>query len=84
MVWEGDDVLTVPTAGLFRRGERWVVYVVEDGRAVLREVEIGMQNGRTAEVLSGLDAGEIVVLHPGDQVTAGVGVVGRESASLDE
>ena len=39
--------------------------------AVLREVEIGHENGLEAEVTSGLEAGERIVLHPGDRVAPG-------------
>lgn len=37
------------------------VYIVENGRAVLRGVTVGLQNDKYAAVLSGLEAGEIVV-----------------------
>jgi HlyD family secretion protein len=39
---------------------------------VLRPVDIGHENGLEAEVVSGLEAGERVVLHPGDRVSPGV------------
>ena len=29
--WKGDDVLTVPVAGLFRTGQDWAVFAVRDG-----------------------------------------------------
>jgi HlyD family secretion protein len=66
IVWESSDVLKVPTSALFRRGERWAVFVVEHGRARLRTIEIGHRNGSAAEALSGLSVGEQVVVHPGD------------------
>jgi HlyD family secretion protein len=68
VVWESPDVLKVPTGALFRDGDRWAVYVVHDGRAVLTVVELGHQTGREAEVLSGLAAGAEVILHPGDTI----------------
>ena len=33
VVWRSDDVLKVPAGALFRRGDSWAVFVVEDGRA---------------------------------------------------
>jgi HlyD family secretion protein len=72
VLWESSDVLKLPLAALFRHGGKWSVFVVQDGRAVLRAVEIGHENGLEAEVLSGLRAGESVVLHPGDRVSPGV------------
>jgi len=34
-------------------------------------VEIGRRNGLSAQLLSGLKAGEAVILHPGDTVSDG-------------
>jgi HlyD family secretion protein len=71
VLWESPDVLKVPLSALFRQGEGWAVFVGQGGRATLREVEIGHENGLEAEILSGLEAGERVVLHPGDRVSPG-------------
>jgi HlyD family secretion protein len=72
VLWESRDVLKVPLAALFRHGGKWSVFVAQDGKAVLRAVEIGHENGLEAEVLSGLEAGEAAVLHPGERVSPGV------------
>ena len=77
VLWESSDVLRVPLSALFRQGERWAVFVERDGRAELREVEIGQGNGLHAEVRSGLEAGERVVLHPADRVSPGVRLAER-------
>jgi HlyD family secretion protein len=71
VLWEGLDVLKVPLSALFRQGQRWAVFVADGGQAVLREVDIGHENGLEAEVKSGLEAGEQIVLHPGDRVAPG-------------
>lgn len=78
-VWSADDVLTVPVGALFRQGEEWAVFAVKDGRANATIVKIGHRNGRVAEVLSGLSAGDRVVLHPSDRIKKGVPVSERES-----
>lgn len=72
VVWEGADVLKVPAGALFRYGEAWSVFVVEAGRARRREVEIGQRSAREAELKSGLREGDLVILHPSDQVEDGV------------
>jgi HlyD family secretion protein len=77
VLWEAADILRVPLSALFRQGERWAVFVDNDGRAELRPVEIGQQNGLQAEVRSGLEAGERVVLHPGDRVSPGARLAER-------
>jgi HlyD family secretion protein len=68
---EADDVITVPRAALFRDGNRWAVFVEEDGEAVLRIVELGLANAFSAEITEGLEIGEKVVLQPSDRVSAG-------------
>jgi HlyD family secretion protein len=70
--WESADVLKLPLSALFRDGDEWAVFVVERGTARLRRVKIGHQSSLEAEVLEGLSAGEEVILHPGDNIRAGI------------
>jgi HlyD family secretion protein len=74
VVWEGHDVLTIPVSALFRSGDAWSVWLVEQGRATLREVEVGHREGLVVEITRGLDEGEQVVNHPSDAVQEGVEV----------
>lgn len=78
VIAEANDVLLVPASALFRaRGDeeqRWSVFRVVNGKAVRTAVEIGRQNGLQAEVLSGLEAADVVVVNPSDEVATGVGV----------
>jgi len=71
ILWEEKDVLQVPAGAVFRTGDRFAVYVMEKGRAKVRQVEVGKRNGLAAQVLSGLAEGETVVMHPGDTVSDG-------------
>jgi HlyD family secretion protein len=50
---------------------------VRDGRALATVVSIGHRNDRIAEVLSGLVAGDAVILHPSDRIKDGVAVAKR-------
>ena len=77
VLWENDDVLTVPLLALFRDGDRWAVFVDSGGRAERRYVEVGRRNSLDAEVVDGLEIGERVVLHPSDRVVAGVRIAER-------
>ena len=79
VTWESADVLKVPTAALIRVGAQWAVYVVRDGRAVQAPVTLGHQNGQEAEVTGGLEPGAVLILHPGDTLTAGTRVQPRAS-----
>ena len=79
VIWQADDVLKVPTSSLFRHGEDWAVFAVDSGRARRRTVEVGRRNGLEAQVVSGLEAGQAVVVHPSDSLTDGARVARRES-----
>lgn len=74
-VWEGKNLVTVPIAALFRQGGDWAVYKVVNGRAELTLVQLGRRNPHAAEVTAGLAAGDVVILHPSDQMAPGVAVV---------
>lgn len=78
-VWSSDDVLTVPVSALFRKGDEWAVYLVDARRARTTPVTIGRRNAQMAEVISGLAAGDGVVLHPSDRVKDGARVAQRET-----
>jgi HlyD family secretion protein len=77
VVWERPDVVIAPTSALFRHAGGWAVFVVENGRAALRPVEIGQRNGVSAEVTKGLEQGESVIIHPPDAVSDAVRVSSR-------
>jgi HlyD family secretion protein len=74
VVWRADDVLKAPVSSLFRRDEGWAVFVVENGEARLREVEVGQRTSFEAEIKSGLEAGAEVILHPSNQIADGTRV----------
>jgi HlyD family secretion protein len=75
VIWESEGVLKVPAGALFRQGEDWAVFAIEDGRARLRRVQTGRSNGLETEIQSGLAEGERVILHPGDKIQPGARVV---------
>jgi HlyD family secretion protein len=77
IVSESKDVVTVPTGALFQTPDGEAVFVVVDDIAVNRTVEIGARNGLAAEIVSGLKAGDSVIVHPGDDVTDGRRVIQR-------
>jgi HlyD family secretion protein len=77
VLWESGDVLAVPLTALFRDGERWALFVEEDGRATLRHVETGQKNGVFAEIREGVDAGDKVIAHPSDRVSDGIRIASR-------
>lgn len=74
ILWEGDNVMQVPTNTLFRQDGNWAVFIVEEARARLRPVKIGHQNGVAAEIVSGLSEGDLVITHPNDTIEEGTGI----------
>ncbi|MGD8429168.1 MAG: HlyD family efflux transporter periplasmic adaptor subunit [Ectothiorhodospiraceae bacterium] len=78
VLWEGDSVLKLPLTALFRQGRKWAVFAEHDGRARLREVEIGRRTGLEAEIVDGLKEGDRVIVSPSDRITDGVRIRQRE------
>lgn len=76
-IWRAENVLTIPVGALFRDGGFWATYVVRDGRARVQRLDLGERNETLAQVLGGLQAGDIAILHPGDRVADGVSVALR-------
>ncbi len=73
-----EDVLRIPTSALLQ-SER--VLVLESGRLVERAVELGLRNWQYAEVRSGLEAGESIVVALDDkEIVAGARAVAAPSA----
>lgn len=71
VLWEAPDAVRVPSSALFRREEGWAVFIVANGRARLRPVEIGERGGRFTRLVSGLEKGETVIVHPPREVAEG-------------
>jgi HlyD family secretion protein len=73
-LWRQDDVLSIPVGALLRDGSDWATFMVQDGRARLQTITLGERNEDFAQVLTGLAAGDAVILHPSDTVADGVAV----------
>ena len=63
---------------LFRTGDVWNLFVVEDGRARLRQVEVGQRTPLAAEIKSGVEADDEVIVHPANEITDGTRVEPRQ------
>jgi len=78
ILWEDANVLQVPAAALFRTGDGWSAFVVDGGRARLTAVRIGQQGGLATQVLEGLAEGDLVIVHPPNDLEDGARVDVRE------
>jgi HlyD family secretion protein len=74
IIWEGMDVLQAPASALFRKGDGWALFTVENKRARLHDIEVGYRNGLAAEIVSGISEGTVVITHPDDTLKDGVRV----------
>lgn len=79
-----DDVLLVPAgAVLTGSGGEESTFVVEDGKAVRRAIETGLVSQGRVEIVSGLSAGETVIVEGGSSLREGAPVrtVGESPAA---
>ncbi len=74
---ESRDTLVVPERATFRRQGRWYVFAVEDGKARLREVTIGLKNDTWAEILDGLSETDTIITEPTNSIEEGSRVRGK-------
>lgn len=71
VIWETDDAMQVPVSALFRCDGGWCVFTVEQSRAQQQQIEVSQRNPFDAIVLTGLEPGESVVLHPNERIETG-------------
>lgn len=74
IVAERADTRAVPERAVFRKEEQWMVFVERNGRAELTPVSIGLRNDQWAEILQGLEPGDVVVTEPTNNIQPGVRV----------
>ena len=79
VVWQEADVVKVPVGSLFRSGDEWSAFVIDEGRTRLQRVQLGQRNDTEGQIVDGLQPGQTVVLHPPDTLTDGTRVTVRGS-----
>lgn len=67
-----ENVIRVPELAIFEKNKKDCVYVIEGGKAKLREIKTGLSGEDYKEVVSGLSEGDRVILSPGDDITDGI------------
>ena len=68
--------LRVPASSVVQRGQMEILFVVRDGLAQLRIVKTGKRVGAEVELVSGLEAGETIV------VSGGAGLVDGQPVTV--
>ncbi len=71
-----EDALVVPESAIQASERGFVTYVVQENTARLRPVGLGLRTGTgVVEILSGLEAGEVVVSEGSDRLADGIAVL---------
>lgn len=68
---ERDKTLIIPENALFQQENQYYVYVKENNRAVLREVQTGIESQKQVEIISGLMEGERLILSSNEELKDG-------------
>jgi HlyD family secretion protein len=76
-VFERDDAIIIPTGALVRVGTEWYTYIVKNGRAERRGIEVLRRAGRSAAIAAGLAVDDTVIVYPSDRIAPGVRVATR-------
>jgi HlyD family secretion protein len=71
VLWEDDAVLKLPLTALFRDGDGWAVFTVDEARARLQPVVIEHEADFEAEIIAGVSEGDVVIRYPDSHVTEG-------------
>lgn len=74
VVAEATSAVVIPAGAWFRTDDGWSVFVLRNGRAYSRRVTLGHRNDRVAEVLDGLEEGDLVLTYPPDGLADGARV----------
>lgn len=64
LIEEAQNTLSVPTRALIRQGDGYSVYVIKDGALIKTDVTVGLRGDKTAEIVSGISEGDLIVLEP--------------------
>ena len=74
VIWENKDVLKIPSSALFRTGDAWTVFVIEGGKAYRRQAQVGKRTPFDVEIISGIDEGAQIIVHPSNEITEATAV----------
>ena len=68
------DALVVPDSSVFDYKGNSCVFIVDSGKAVIREIKKGIESEKTIEVVGGLNEGDRIIRKPDNNITEGMKV----------
>jgi membrane fusion protein, multidrug efflux system len=78
---EQTDAIMVPTTALVPGLETTTVFVIEDGKAVARQIETGQRTASDMQVTRGLKVGDMLIVSGLQQMRGGMAVQPAENAA---
>lgn len=69
-----NSVLSIPSQAVIISGDKSLVYIVDDGKALEREIQVGLDTGKEVEVLKGLNEKDMVIIKGHNYVKNGESV----------
>jgi multidrug efflux pump subunit AcrA (membrane-fusion protein) len=79
VVSKNDLALSVPESAITSFVGLEKLFVIEDGKAIEKSIRTGRRSGGFVEILSGVKAGDVIVLNPG-KVRSGQAVIEEADA----
>lgn len=67
-----DDVIAVPDSAVFDYAGSSCVFIVDNGKAVIRKVKKGIEGDKLIEITEGLNEGDMVLVKPDDTIKEGI------------
>ncbi len=71
-LWSRTNVLIVPDNTVFDMKDSKYVFIVEEGTALLKAVEIGLEGEDFIEIKSGLNKGDKIIISPNEDIEEGI------------
>ncbi|MGM0589216.1 MAG: efflux RND transporter periplasmic adaptor subunit [Bacteroidota bacterium] len=78
IIWQGEDVVQVPSSALFRVADQWALFIQDGNRAQLQYVTIGQQSGLYTQIIEGIRAGDQILTHPDERIEDGTRIRARK------
>jgi len=75
------DTVLVPREAVVESADKRLVYVVEDGKIQVREVELGASSGNILEIIKGVEPGDRLVTTDQDRLAEGQRVEAHDRGS---